>query len=118
MEVINGEFYMLGYREDDPRCIRGPEELKRLISEVGFLPLFSNTIPGVSVEERTLASAWWTGDPASDPRTTVGSLFKDWTYLVFAQQLLFRFLKINEPQLQSRFWTLSQRENPSHQLQV
>ena len=69
MEAINGEFYMLGCREDDPRCIRSPEELKRLISEIGFLPLFSNTIPGFSVEERTLASAWWTGDPASDPWT-------------------------------------------------
>ena len=69
MEVINGEFSMLGCREDDPGCIRSPEELKRLISEIGFLPLFSNTIPGFSVEERTLASAWWTGDPASDPWT-------------------------------------------------
>lgn len=67
METINGEWYMKGCDRNDPACLHSPEELCACVSEMGFLPLFSNCIPGFSVEERTPADAWWTGDPASDP---------------------------------------------------
>jgi len=67
METINGEWYMKGCGRDDPSRIRTPEELAEVVGEMGFLPLFSNDVPGFSVEERTRADAWWTGDPATDP---------------------------------------------------
>lgn len=67
METINGEWYMKGCAPDDPGRIRTPLELKALVLELGFLPLFSNDIPGFSAEERTAAADWWTGDPAGDP---------------------------------------------------
>lgn len=67
METINGEWIMLGCSPDDPKCIHTVKELKKLILRVGFLPLFSNEAPGFSVEEKTVASHWWTDDPAIDP---------------------------------------------------
>ena len=67
METINGEWFMLGCRSDDPNCIHNPDQLRELIGRIGFLPLFSNVIPGFSVEERTVSAYWWTDDPARDP---------------------------------------------------
>ena len=67
METINGEWYMKCCAPEDPARIRTPEELAALVRELGFLPLFSNAIPGFSAEERTAAGGWWSGDPASDP---------------------------------------------------
>lgn len=67
METINGEWYMKGCDPRDPACIHTLDGLAFLIRQLGFLPLFSNVIPGFSVEERTPSGAWWTGDPASDP---------------------------------------------------
>ena len=67
MEYINGEFIMAGCEPDDPHIIRTAEDCVRLIHSAGFLPLFSNTISGFSVEEHTLASQWWTDDPETDP---------------------------------------------------
>lgn len=66
MDTINGEWIMKGCRRNDPRCLHSPEDLLEAIREIGFLPLFSNDIPGFSVEERTPAGEWWT-DSASDP---------------------------------------------------
>ena len=66
MEEINGEFIMKGCAEDDPDRLDTPEQLAALLSRVGFLPLFSNSIPGFSVEEHTVPSHWWTGED-SDP---------------------------------------------------
>jgi len=66
MEEINGEFLMKGCAEDDPSRLDTPEQLVSLLSRVGFLPLFSNTIPGFSVEEHVIAEHWWTGED-SDP---------------------------------------------------
>jgi len=66
MEEINGEFLMKGCAEDDPSRLDTPEQLISLLSRVGFLPLFSNTIPGFSVEEHVIAEHWWTGED-SDP---------------------------------------------------
>lgn len=67
MEVIDGQFYMLGCSRNDPKCLHTADELAALIKEIGFLPLFSNEIPGFSVEERTTVGSWWTDDPDSDP---------------------------------------------------
>ena len=67
MESVDGKFIMRGCSGSDPDCLRAPDDLLYLIRRIGFLPLFSNTIPGFSVEEHTLAESWWTGDAASDP---------------------------------------------------
>ena len=67
METINGEWYMKGCAADDPKRLRTVEDAAALIRELGFLPLFSNEIPGFSVEERTLAADWWRDDPDRDP---------------------------------------------------
>lgn len=67
METINGEWYMKGCSRTDPLCLHSPDELAALVRDLGFLPLFSNDVPGFSAEERTPADGWWTGDPASDP---------------------------------------------------
>lgn len=58
---------MRGLGPSDPRCIHTVEELKLKIEDWGFLPFFAGEIPGFSVEEMTDPSAWWTGDPGSDP---------------------------------------------------
>ena len=63
MDTIAGEWIMRGCRENDSFCLHSPGDLLDLIREVGFLPLFSNDIPGFSVEERTQPAHWWTDDP-------------------------------------------------------
>ena len=63
----NGDWIMHGMAPEDPRCVRTPEQLIRLVNETGFLPLFRNGVPGFSVEERTDASGWWTADESRDP---------------------------------------------------
>ncbi len=67
MEVINGEWYMHCCRKNDPLCLHTADDLLKLIGKVGFLPLFSNEIPGFSVEERTTVDGWFSGDPEKDP---------------------------------------------------
>ena len=67
METINGVWYMKGCRRSDRGCLHSPDDLLDMIRKVGFLPLFSNDIPGFSVEEHTPAGDWWTDDPARDP---------------------------------------------------
>ena len=67
METINGEWIMKGCRNADPSCLHTLMELISLIHNIGFLPLFSNDIPGFSVEEHVPAESWWTGDENSDP---------------------------------------------------
>ena len=67
METIAGEWFMKGCRRTDKDCLHSPEDLLALVQEIGFLPLFSNDIPGFSVEERTPAEDWWAGSPATDP---------------------------------------------------
>ena len=66
METIAGEWIMKGCRRTDSGCLHSPEDLLELIQEIGFLPLFSNSITGFSVEEHTPAGDWWT-DSAADP---------------------------------------------------
>ena len=67
MDTVNGEWIMKGCRRTDRKCLHSPEDLLELVREIGFMPLFSNEIPGFSVEEHTPAADWWTDDPASDP---------------------------------------------------
>lgn len=67
METLNGEWYMKGCAKDDPHRLHTALEAAALVREIGFLPLFSNDIPGFSVEERTLPTDWWTDDPSRDP---------------------------------------------------
>ena len=66
METIDGEWIMKGCRRTDKDCLHSPEDLLKLVREIGFLPLFSNDIPGFSVEEHTPAGDWWT-DSSTDP---------------------------------------------------
>lgn len=42
-------------------------ELKDLVREIGFIPLFENEIPGFSVMDITSGRWWWTGDEDRDP---------------------------------------------------
>lgn len=67
MSAEGGVWIMYGVDESDPCCIHTAEELIAYIDEIGFLPLFKNDIPGFSVEERTVADYWWTGDTLRDP---------------------------------------------------
>lgn len=67
MECINGEWIMAGCALDDPNRLKSLDELICLVKRIGFLPLFSNSIPGFSVEERVTAEQWWTGEEATDP---------------------------------------------------
>ena len=67
MEEKDGQWMLRGAAADDPLRLRSAEELIRLVEEYGLLPYFGMGIPGFSVEERTDASAWWSGDPARDP---------------------------------------------------
>lgn len=45
--------------------LRCADDAVRLVSEIGFLPLFAGAIPGFSVEALT-PGQWWTG-LADDP---------------------------------------------------
>lgn len=58
---------MLGCDEMDPDCLHTVDDLIDLIMKIGFIPLFSNSVRGFSVEERTVSSCWWTGDSTTDP---------------------------------------------------
>lgn len=67
METINGEWVMKGSDENTELVLRSSADALALIQSIGFLPLFSNAIPGFSVEEHVPAACWWTGDPQTDP---------------------------------------------------
>ncbi len=43
------------------------DELRELIMEIGFIPLFENEIEGFSVREITRGRSWWTGNEKTDP---------------------------------------------------
>ena len=67
MEVINGEWFLDGVDGNDPACVHNADELLEVIEKVGFLPLFSNEVPGFSVENMTDPYCWWCGDEEVDP---------------------------------------------------
>lgn len=52
---------------DDASRFETPEKVVEYINGVGFLPLFSNEIPGFSVEDRAISGYWWTGIRERDP---------------------------------------------------
>lgn len=63
----SGEWIMYGVDWNDPECIHTVDEAIEYINEIGFLPLFKNSIPGFSLEERTVPDYWWCDDPEKDP---------------------------------------------------
>ena len=67
MDTIDGVWIMKGCTRSAADRLHSPEDLLDLVMETGFLPLFSNEIPGFSVEEHTPAEDWWQDDPATDP---------------------------------------------------
>ena len=58
---------MRGLDWDNPYRIRTWQELINWVNEVGFLPLFANSVSGFSAEEHVSPLFWWTGDPEQDP---------------------------------------------------
>lgn len=44
------------------RKIKSPEDIVRLVEEIGFLPFFKNDIEGFSVEECCLPKLWFSGE--------------------------------------------------------
>lgn len=62
-----GEWIMRGLQWNDPRCIHTVDEAIEYIESVGFLPLFKNDVDGFSLEERTFAEYWWSGNRERDP---------------------------------------------------
>ncbi len=67
MVTIDGKWVMEGLVDDDPRRIKTSGELSDYINEVGFLPLFKNSVQGFSVEEITGINSWWSDRPEEDP---------------------------------------------------
>ncbi|MBO4927459.1 MAG: hypothetical protein J5379_04325 [Clostridiales bacterium] len=67
MEVIDGQWIMEGMDWDDEGCVHTADELLDVIEKVGFLPLFSNRVPGFSVENMTDPTCWWAGNVKRDP---------------------------------------------------
>jgi hypothetical protein len=43
-------------------CIRTIEDLEKAVDVCGFLPLFTNSVPGFSVEEHVSPDAWFSGE--------------------------------------------------------
>ena len=55
----NGTWIMYGVEWDDPECLHTVQDAINYINEIGFLPLFKNSIPGFSLEERTVPESIW-----------------------------------------------------------
>ncbi len=67
MVEIDGKWIMEGLDRNDSSRIKTTAELTEFIDELGFLPLFKNTIEGFSVEEMTAAEGWFGGIVDEDP---------------------------------------------------
>ena len=63
----NGIYRMDGIPWNEPGCIHTADEAIKYINNVGFLPLFSNSVPGFSLEEHTGIDYWWSEDIERDP---------------------------------------------------
>ena len=61
------EWIIHGTAENDPQRVKNVSDLMALVDHFGFLPLFKNSVPGFSLEERTLALDWWSGNVERDP---------------------------------------------------
>lgn len=67
MIELDGRWIMEGLACNDSNRIKNTKELTDFIDELGFLPLFKNTIEGFSVEELTAAEGWFGGLAYEDP---------------------------------------------------
>lgn len=67
MITIDGKWIMEGLSRSASRRIKTSQELVDYVNEVGFLPLFKNSVKGFSVEEMTASDSWWAGVPGEDP---------------------------------------------------
>lgn len=67
MVTIDGNWVMEGLDISDSGRIKTTRELSEVINDIGFLPLFKNSVVGFSVEEMTAATSWWAGRPEEDP---------------------------------------------------
>lgn len=67
MKYDNGQWIMQGVAKNAKNRIRTLDELIDYVNQVGFLPLFSNSIAGFSVEEKVYPGDWWTKDAVHDP---------------------------------------------------
>jgi hypothetical protein len=67
MVEIDGKWIMEGLDRSDPNRIKTSAELTEFINDLGFLPLFKNSINGFSVEEMTAAQGWFGGIEGEDP---------------------------------------------------
>ncbi len=67
MREIDGKWIMEGLDRKDALRIKTSEELTEYINDLGFLPLFKNTVEGFSVEEMTAAEGWFGGIVGEDP---------------------------------------------------
>ena len=65
MEYSNGEFIMVGC--DESQALHTVSDAAEFIHKVGFIPLFSNSISGFSIEEHTTPHQWWSDDDLTDP---------------------------------------------------
>lgn len=52
---------------NDSFIIHNIGEMEKLIDEIGFIPLFANSVKGFSVEEHTYMKNWWCGNETIDP---------------------------------------------------
>lgn len=67
MITTDGTWIMEGLDKTEPSRLKNHRELAQLVNSLGFLPLFKNSVPGFSVEERTDKNAWFTGNKEEDP---------------------------------------------------
>ena len=67
MITIDGKWVMEGLNRKDPNRIKTVNELSDFINDIGFLPLFKNTVEGFSVEEITASDSWWSDKSEEDP---------------------------------------------------
>lgn len=67
MVTVDGNWRMEGLDRSDPKRVKTAGELSKVIEDIGFLPLFKNSVPGFSVEEMTASDSWWSGRDDEDP---------------------------------------------------
>ena len=67
MVEIDGKWIMEGLDRNDVGRIKSSSELTEFINDLGFLPLFKNSVTGFSVEEMTAAQGWFGGILGEDP---------------------------------------------------
>lgn len=67
MILENGKLVPQGLLKNDSNAILSRNEMLSFIKEVGFVPLFKNSVPGFSLEEHTISENWWGGNSLTDP---------------------------------------------------